>query len=335
MDYRHKQVLGKLMKELSSSRSGYEINLIKNMVLAKYPTVYKRYFDHLSASSDIIVHESPYLVEYDQELGTGSKPRIYNSHNHEFLLAQNTWKNQKAREYLPLLYQLEKKLATRADLVFAPSPQDRESFIALYNLDPGKVKVAPNGVNPRQWLERRDSSRNGSNGRLKALFVGANYPPNIEAVDYIVNHLAARCPKVEFLVAGGCCKPFLRAARPNVKLMGPVSHREKLHLFAAADLAVNPVLSGGGTNLKTLEFISAGLPLFSTEFGARGLNLVDKIHYVKAELDNFPTKINALGHCRKMLAEMAERGRQYVNEHYSWGAIAKRIKDELDPLLVG
>ncbi|MGB4565162.1 MAG: glycosyl transferase family 1, partial [Dethiobacteria bacterium] len=108
-----------------------------------------------------------------------------------------------------------------------------------------------------------------------------------------------------------------------------------LHLFAAADLAVNPVLSGGGTNLKTLEFISAGLPLFSTEFGARGLNLVDKIHYVKAELDNFPTKINALGHCRKMLAEMAERGRQYVNEHYSWGAIAKRIKDELDPLLVG
>ncbi len=334
-DPRHIQIITELVQELSSGRHGYELNLIKNLKLAQHPTLYKKVLDRLYETSDIIVHESSYLVEYDQNLGSDQKLRIYNSHNHDFLLAQNIWKNKNARKYLPLVYKLEKKLTTNANLVFATSTGERDSFITMYNLNPAKVKIAPNGINPDEWLKRQDISRKRPGETVKALFIGSYYPPNIEAVDYVITYLAQKCSGVEFLIAGGCCKPFSCAARSNVTLMGPISHSQKLQLFATVDLAINPMFTGGGINLKTLEFLSAGIPLFSTEFGIRGLELNDQQHYIKAEKKDFPDKINQFIQNKKMLIEIAQNGRSYVNHNYSWSAIAKNIKHEIDQLCGG
>jgi len=87
--------------------------------------------------------------------------------------------------------------------------------------------------------------------------------------------------------------------------------------------------------LKTLEFLSAGIPLFSTEFGIRGLELNDQQHYIKAEKKDFPDKINQFIQNKKMLIEIAQNGRSYVNHNYSWSAIAKNIKHEIDQLCGG
>lgn len=331
-DPRHKQVTTKLMKELQSDRFSYEFNLIKNIELSNYPTLYKKHFDDLYETSDIIIHESPYLVGYDQNLGSDHKLRIYNSHNHDFLLATQIWTNIKAQKYLPLLYKLEKKLVTYADLVFATSEQERDSFIAMYNLNPGKIKLAPNGINSDEWLKKRGHSRKKSTQAVKAFFIGANYPPNIEAVDYIINYLADKCADVEFLIAGACCNSFPNQNKPNVKLLGQVNHSKKLKLFANVDIAINPMFSGGGINLKTLEFMSAGIPLFSTEFGTRGLDLIHKKHYIKAEAKDFPDKINEFCHRKKKLKEISSNGQKYINENYSWSTIAKNIKKEIDNL---
>ena len=41
------------------------------------------------------------------------------------------------------------------------------------------------------------------------------------------------------------------------------------------DLAINPVTTGSGTNLKMLDYMAAGVPVLSTPHGARGLGLLD------------------------------------------------------------
>ncbi len=41
----------------------------------------------------------------------------------------------------------------------------------------------------------------------------------------------------------------------------------------AASVAVNPMVSGSGTNLKIVEYLAAGVPVVSTPFGMRGLDL--------------------------------------------------------------
>jgi glycosyltransferase involved in cell wall biosynthesis len=325
-DPRYNQVTKKLQNELQINGPIYEFNLIKNIKLSNCPTLYKKYYDALSATSDIIIHESPYMLGYDRQLGLDGKPRIYNSHNHEFLLAKQLWKNAAVKKYLPIVYELENKLVNCADLVFATSEKERDSFIATYNLDPEKVKLAPNGINPEEWIKRH----NKSNEKVKAFFIGADYPPNVEAVNYIVNELAVKCPDIDFIIAGACCSSFQKLNKSNVKLLGKVNHKTKLKLFAKMHIAINPVLSGAGVNLKTLEFLSAGIPLFSTQFGARGLNLIDKKHYFKVDPGDFPDKINKLCHDKRQLKKISLCGQKYINDNYSWSKIAKNIKEEID-----
>ncbi len=306
----------------------YELPLIVNMKLSRHATLYKHYYDDLYKESDIIIHESPYLLGYDRYMGADHKPRIYNSHNHEFLLADQIWNNEGARRYLPSVYKREKKLVQEADLVFATSEMERNSFLSLYNPDPQKIKLAPNGVNPEEWNRR--TPRPG--GNITALFIGANYPPNIDSVRYIIDHLADQCPDIQFIVAGTCCKTFERSTKSNVQLLGKISHQQKLELFAHVDIAINPMFLGAGVNIKTIEFLSAGIPLLSTRFGTRGLNLVDSKHYYRAEKEDFADKLKKVCQDIRQLRKIAERGQKYVNDHYSWFECAKKIKKEIDRL---
>lgn len=321
---------GKIKRTLApNGKAGYEHDLVISIKLSQYPTLYHKQFERLYKSSDMIIHESPYMLGYDKHLGLDRKPRIYNSHNHEYLLANQIWKDRHLRTYLSCVYDQEKKLAESADLVFATSENERSSFIDMYGLDPHKVKLAPNGIHPEEAIKNNTSS----NPKPTALFIGAEYPPNIEAVHFILHQLADQCPGIEFQIAGGCCRPFRSTQKANVKLLGKVGHAKKLKLFASADLAINPMFKGAGVNIKTLEYLSAGLPLFSTSFGARGLNLIDMKHYVNAERMDFAERLNRYGRDGKILKKISTEGQKYINDRYSWHNIAKSMKKELDKMI--
>lgn len=320
----HKQII----QDFQNDEAAYEFEIIINVELSKQPSLFKKFFDDLYRTSDIIIHESPYLLGYDRFLGLDDKLRIYNSHNHEYLLANQIWKNQKARKSLRSIYILEKKLVEYADLVFATSEIERNSFISMYKKDPKKVKVAPNGIYPDEWLQNKKKSKL----MPSAFFIGADYPPNIEAVNYIIHHLADKCPDIEFIIAGGCCNSF-SINKSNVKLLGRIHHQQKLKLLTDIDIAINPMFSGAGVNLKTLEFLSAGIPLFSTHCGVRGLSLLDKEHYIHAEKEDFADKINQFCHEEIYLNEMSSRGQKYINDNFSWSLIARSIYEEIEGIL--
>lgn len=89
-------------------------------------------------TSDIIIHESPYLLGYDRYLGLDNKPRIYNSHNHEYALAKQLWQCDSTKRYLPHLFELEKKLAITAQLVFVTSKNESNNMAIMYNIDAKK-----------------------------------------------------------------------------------------------------------------------------------------------------------------------------------------------------
>lgn len=319
----------KVVQKLQHNELSYEFGLIIQTELAKYPTLLKKQFVSLYETADLIVHESPYLLQYDQYFGKDRKLRIYNSHNHEYKLAHQIWKNNLARDYLPVLFNLEKKLVRGADLVFSTSEEEKNSLITMYNPNSSKIMVAPNGIQPSEWFPRTKSS----NKKPTAFFIGADYPPNIEAVDYIINHLADSCPEIQFVVAGGCCTPFANSSKPNVRLLGRVRHKQKLRLLAEADFAINPMFTGAGVNLKTLEFLSAGLPLFSTEFGVRGLKLIPMKHYIHPEKNNFADTLKQYTTDENVLNEVSLNGQKYINNHFSWKSITKRMQVELNKLM--
>ena len=77
---------------------------------------------------------------------------------------------------------------------------------------------------------------------------------------------------VVFVILGTVCHyERLSAALPaNVVVLGAVEESAKWMAFAAADIGLNPMEHGSGTNIKLLEYAAAGLVVVSTRFGARG-----------------------------------------------------------------
>jgi glycosyltransferase involved in cell wall biosynthesis len=308
----------------------YESILIHHMENAKRPTRYKKQFSSHYHTSDIIIHESPFLLDYDEHLGSDQKQRIYNSHNHEYLLADRIWRDVHSRKHLPSLFKNEKKLVQQAHLVFATSEFEKDSFIRMYKKSTEFVKVAPNGIHPDEWLPRKCER----NKRLQAFFIGSDYLPNMESAVFIVHHLADACPDIDFIIAGGCCEAFLKITKRNVNLLGRVPFKQKLKLLANADVAINPMFTGAGVNLKTLEFMSAGLPLFSTNFGVRGLDLIDQIHYIQAEKEDFAAKLTQFSRDENRLKTIRTNGQTYINERFSWRFIVKNMVHEIEKHLV-
>ncbi|HHH9824332.1 TPA: glycosyltransferase [Enterobacter asburiae] len=280
------------------------------------------------AAADIIVHDFPFTVNYDLFLGLDNKPRIYNSHNCESELYQELHASEKSRPIVELVVNAEKKLLDAADLILYCGENDHQAFT---NIAPHKEAVmcySPNGMieQHRQIMQCRKQDK------LAVVFVGSAHLPNVTAAKYIANELAPRCPSVRFDIIGNCLPEGKYGA--NVVRHGRISDEEKSAIFAQASLALNPMESGSGSNIKVLDYFSYALPILSTPFGMRGFEVVAGIHFIEGELGDFPALVQ-----RHLEAENIEKtfdighaGLRLACENYTWGAIINRLLPVFDQL---
>jgi glycosyltransferase involved in cell wall biosynthesis len=104
-----------------------------------------------------------------------------------------------------------------------------------------------------------------------AIFIGSLYPPNVEAARFINTTLASQLAEVTFVLCGGVGEALAQGQiAPNVRVTTTIPEAQKRQFLEAADIAVNPMFSGSGTNIKMFEFMAAGLPVVTTAVGARG-----------------------------------------------------------------
>ena len=323
-------IFNELHWKLDGQHVSSEVSALVCALSSEYKNEYHLKYLELYDDCDIIIHEFPYMLRYDLFFGMDDKPRIYNSHNYESDLVSQIWAGPYADKYLKLIHDMEGELVNKCDLVFATCEEDRNRFIADYGADKTKIKVAPNGINPQEYLMRDDFHDPDENS---VMFIGSAHPPNIEAVEFIVNNVADKCKDIIFKIAGSCSKMVKATNKPNVQLLGFVSQEEKDSLFRNSKCAINPMFSGSGTNLKTLEFFSSGIPLLSTEIGVRGLKVVDGEHYFLADGKNFAEKLNSfMNETSAKRDKIAKDGRQHINKHFSWEGIAKYVRHEIEKI---
>jgi len=102
-----------------------------------------------------------------------------------------------------------------------------------------------------------------------------------------------------------------------------VSDDAKTLLLQATDVALNPMFSGSGTNLKMLEYLAAGVPVVATPVGARGLDVVGGEHAIVSAVDAFPDGIARILRDAELRARLREQGRRLVEQRYDWVTIAE------------
>ncbi|MGF1572858.1 MAG: glycosyltransferase family 4 protein [Sumerlaeia bacterium] len=313
-----------------------ECSGLVSLLAANQDSAYRKAVRKAATAADVVVHSSPFVYPVYPKARKGQF-LVYDSYNVESRLAKESFKTGRwplrnlATRFVALQ---ERKLCKQADLILCCSSEDADFFASDYGIGYEKMIVIPNGVNTGELQpptqEQRAAARRNLNILTKqtCLFFGSFHPPNLEALQFIVNVLAPMLPEVEFLIAGNVCKEFAENKIPNnVRLFGLVSEDIKLDLLRGTDLALNPMFSGSGTNLKMLEYLAMGLAIITTSFGARGLNLKNDIHGSVIESKYFTKAIQDLLADPAKRALYAQNARRKAESEFDWNTIAQKFLD--------
>jgi glycosyltransferase involved in cell wall biosynthesis len=224
-----------------------------------------------------------------------------------------------------------------AEIILCVSDDDARHFVEEFGVPREKLATLPNGTDTgRIPFATRDEraalkARMGLGAPL-AFFMGSGHWPNIEAVRRIFEY-AAELPHVAFLVMGSVCYAFDPQLKPdNVLFLGEVDDVTRNLCLHACDMALNPMEHGSGTNIKMLDYFAAGLPVVSTERGARGLDLDGEAYCLVREVARFPEAMQELlADGGASASARAIEARAMVESRYDWHAIVAALK----PRLVG
>lgn len=257
---------------------------------------------------------------------------IYDAHNCEYLLMRQILKGKWLRGLVcPQVAKIERKACAISDIILVCSNAEKESFINLYGLPAEKIHVVPNGACVRPFTEAEDKleakEKLGIAGKKSVVFVGAYYRPNIEALNFIVRALAPYLKECHFLLAGTATDSLQRAGgRENITLLGGVSDAKLEQILQAADIAINPMFNGAGVNIKMLDYMSYGLPVVTTECGARGIEVLGSCPFIVSGPDEFAFNIKKLSLDEQLCQRLSRDGRALIAQRYDWQAISSRLE---------
>ncbi len=289
------------------------------------------------AGASAAIAVQPYMAPAVAQLAP-ELPLIFDAHNHEAALKAQLLPDDEAGHWmLERVRSAEACAATRARLVVASTIEDARALESEHSLEAGSVHVVPNGVDPLavSFTPTADRSRHqpavlesiDRTGRCSkvALFVGSAHQPNIDAASEIIA-IASEVPEVAFALVGGHTDRFDARHLPgNVALLHEVSEARLGELLAGADVALNPMRTGGGSNLKVLQYFAAGLPLISTPLGLRGIPDPQSCAIV-ARIDHFATAIRSLlDSPAGSSSGRVVAARELVEAHFDWSVLAGRF----------
>ncbi|MDB5300399.1 MAG: glycosyl transferase family 1 [Phycisphaerales bacterium] len=265
--------------------------------------------------------------------------RLFMAHNVESLIWQRYHENESnplrrwyIRQQWRKFERYEQDMFDVVDRVVAVSADD--AALVRNRFGVSHVSVVDNGVDT-DFFSQVTQARQPK----LILFLGSlDWRPNLDALRLLLDHIfpavLAREPTARLCIVGRNPPVWLtRRVRPGA--LGTDS-RVELHAdvsdvrpyLAHSAVMVAPLRIGGGSRLKILEAMAAGLPVVSTRIGCEGLTVqADRELIVADDVDDVS---GALVRCIQepaSAAGMAERARQLVRSRYDWDTLADRLEE--------
>lgn len=208
-------------------------------------------------------------------------PLVTRSHNIEHLYAQRLLKSaiglkDKFRRYLATfnLEQYEKKMLASSTYFYDVSADDLKFW---QGLDFNNGRLLPPIIEFSEISTAEDENDIKTLNTYDLVFLGSlDAENNVEAVIWFLTEvlplIQQQLPKTTVAIAGR--KPVDRIRQiceqtPLVTLIGnPESAND---IYRLANVLINPILSGSGVKIKSIEMLQFGIPIVSTTEGVSGL----------------------------------------------------------------
>lgn len=268
------------------------------------------------------------------------------------------WKREQLGNGYRLSSWVERTAIEMADAVIAVSNSTRDDIIRLFNVDPKRVPMIPNGIDTTEYqatsapevLRKYEIDPE----RPYVLFVGR--VTRQKGVLYLLKAIPRIDPRMQIVLAAGEADTpelqaefegqvqALQAQRPGVVFIPQMLPLDtKVALYAHATVFCCPSIYEP-FGIINLEAMACGTPVVGSAVGGIQEVVVDGEtgFLVDAGIDPEPphdptnpagfaqglaTAINRFAENPDLAVEMGKKGRQRVVDHYSWTSVAQQTLD--------
>jgi sugar transferase (PEP-CTERM/EpsH1 system associated) len=283
---------------------------------------------------DLVQVESIHLMDYLPTIRAARKHPLVvcDWHNVESELMRQYSEREKsfarrayARRTARLMNEAEKRALDQFDAHIVVSEEDGER---VRQMNPSaQISIIENGVDAAYYAKLQS----GSTAKNRIVFVASmDYHANIDAAINFARNVwpivHRKKPELVFTIVGRDPSPAVRelSSITGVEVTGSVPDVRPYYREAIA--AVVPLRVGGGSRLKILEAMAAGVPVVSTTLGAEGLKSTDGENILLADDDRgLAEKIVNVIDNESLRTEIIVAARALITERYDWSKLGRSL----------
>jgi sugar transferase (PEP-CTERM/EpsH1 system associated) len=233
-----------------------------------------------------------------------------------------------------LMSEFERRALREFDAHVVVSQRDAERLRSL-NPD-ARILVIENGVDTAAYSEVGPKDESVAR---RIVFVGSmDYHANIDgAISFareVWPHVRDHQPELIFTIVGKDPGLEVRelAQLPGIEVTGTVDDVRPFYREAIA--AVVPLNVGGGSRLKILEAMAAGVPVVSTTLGAEGLEVKHRENILIADgNEELLAAVVSVVENETRRNELSAAGRALVSSRYDWSSLGASLFGVYEKLL--
>mgnify|MGYP006280310063 CR=1 FL=1 len=256
--------------------------------------------------------------------------------NYQRVIEMNSWgwKNLVYRFEKPRIESYERKVTQSFDLVSLVSSVDRDSLLPDQK-DAEHVSVYPNGID---LTSRPYTAPNPTDPPILAFIGNMRTVHNRDTCQYfaekILPRIRERIPGTTFRIIGSAEKQEINSLEQyeGVEVTGWVDSIPEATRGALCGIGVMRL--GAGLQNKVLEYMALGLPVIANRRGLEGINARPSEHVLMGEepheIVEHIVHLHADADLRK---EVAQNGRNYVEENHRWEMALQPLMQDVNQLL--